>query len=227
MRKLPRGVLALLLAAGLGGIGGTAHAAPGRADDDVLARLKAIPGMTVQEKTSVLTGYRWFWLDYRQPIDHRHPDRGWFEQRALLEHTSADRPVVLYTSGYNTPTGMFLSEPAALVGGNQLSVEYRYFTPSRPEPTDWTRDTIWQAATDEHRLITALKTIYHGRWISTGASKGGMTAVYHKRFYPDDVDGTVAYVAPNDVNNADDRAYDRFFRTVGTDPACRTRLESP
>ncbi|GAA4631974.1 S28 family serine protease [Actinoallomurus vinaceus] len=227
MRNLSRGMLALLLAAGLGGVGGTAHAAPVRAaDDDVLAKLKAIPGMTVEEKPSTLSGYRWFWLNYRQPVDHRHPERGWFEQRVLLEHKSADLPMVLYTSGYNTPETMFLSEPTGLVGGNQISVEYRFFTPSRPEPAVWKKDTIWQAATDEHRLITALKAIYHGKWISTGASKGGMTATYHKRFYPSDVDGTVAYVAPNDVNNKDDSAYDRFFKNVGTDPKCRTNLES-
>ncbi|MCW2948680.1 MAG: peptidase tripeptidyl aminopeptidase [Actinoallomurus sp.] len=226
MRNISRGVLALLLVAGLGGIGGAAHAAPGRSNDDIAAKLKAIPGMTVQEKTSTLTGYRWFWLDYRQPIDHRNPKKGWFEQRILLEHKSADRPMVLYTSGYNTPETMFLSEPTGLVDGNQISVEYRYFTPSRPAPADWTKDTIWQAATDEHEIIKALKTIYHGKWISTGASKGGMTATYHKRFYPSDVDGTVAYVAPNDVNNKDDSAYDRFFKKVGTDPKCRTDLES-
>src|SRR5437879_4888891 len=78
MRSLSRGMLALLLAAGLGGIGGTAHAVPTRADGDVLAELKAIPGMTVEEKASTLAGYRWFWLNYRQPVDHRHPEKGWF-----------------------------------------------------------------------------------------------------------------------------------------------------
>jgi hypothetical protein len=121
---------------------------------------------------------------------------------------------------------MFTAEPTALVDGNQISVEYRYFTPSRPEPADWKKDTIWQAATDEHRIIRALKTIYTGKWISTGASKGGMTAVYHKRFYPHDVDGSVVYVAPNDVNNNDDRAYDKFFQTVGTDPECRAHVKA-
>lgn len=226
MRKVSRGILTVALAAGLSGVAGTAHAATSKADDDILARLKAIPGMTVQEKTSTLTGYRWFWLDYKQPVDHRHPNKGWFEQRILLEHKSDDRPMVLYTSGYNTPETMFLSEPTSLVGGNQISVEYRFFSPSIPQPADWSKDTIWQAATDEHDLINALKTIYHGKWISTGASKGGMTATYHKRFYPNDVDGTVAYVAPNDVNNNDDSAYDRFFKSVGTDPQCRTDLRA-
>ncbi|WP_433463273.1 S28 family serine protease [Spirillospora sp. CA-128828] len=229
--------MALLLAAGMTGAGTTAAQAAVTAQagtpkagtaqaGDILAQLKAIPGMQVTEKPSTLPGYRWFWLEYRQPVDHRNPRGQWFEQRIMLQHKASDRPMVLYTSGYDTPEVMFTSEPTALVDGNQISVEYRYFTPSRPEPTDWTKDTIWQAATDEHRLIGALKTIYKGKWISTGASKGGMTAVYHKRFYPRDVDGSVVYVAPNDVNNNDDRAYDKFFKTVGTDPECRAHVKA-
>ncbi|MFD0855642.1 S28 family serine protease, partial [Actinomadura adrarensis] len=192
---------------------------------DIADRLKAIPGMKVEERTSTIAGVRWFWMTYRQPVDHRRPKGQWFEQRVLLQHKSTDRPMVLYTSGYNTPTSMFTAEPTALLDANQVSIDYRYFTPSRPEPTDWTKDTIWQAATDEHRLIKALKTIYSAKWISTGGSKGGMTAVYHKRFYPNDVDGSVVYVAPNDVDNNDDSGYDRFFATVGSDDACRQHLK--
>ncbi|MFI0411253.1 S28 family serine protease [Actinomadura sp. 3N508] len=228
--------MALLLAAGVTGAGATtAQAVTDRADTaqagtaqagDILDRLKAIPGMQVTEKTSTLPGYRWFWLEYKQPVDHRNPKGQWFEQRIMLQHKSTDRPMVLYTSGYNTPEVMFTAEPTALVDGNQISLEYRYFTPSRPEPTDWTKDNIWQAATDEHRLIRELKKIYGTKWISTGASKGGMTAVYHKRFYPNDVDGSVVYVAPNDVNNNDDRAYDEFFKNVGNDPKCRAHVKS-
>ncbi|HEU5026698.1 MAG TPA: S28 family serine protease [Spirillospora sp.] len=233
MRRISRGAIALLLAAGMAGTGATAAqaatpATAGKAaqSDDILARLKAIPGMQVTEKASTIPGYRWFWLEYRQPVDHRNPNGKWFEQRIMLQHKSADRPMVLYTSGYDTPETMFTAEPTSLVDGNQISVEYRYFTPSRPEPADWTKDTIWQAATDEHRIVGALKTIYKGKWISTGASKGGMTVVYHKRFYPRDVDGSVVYVAPNDVDNNADGAYDKFFKTVGTDPACRTHVQA-
>ncbi|MFC0038704.1 S28 family serine protease [Actinomadura rayongensis] len=223
MRRFSRGAMALFLAAGLTcGTVTAVRAAP----PDVADRLRAIPGMTVEERTSTLPGYRWFWLTYKQPVDHRNPHGRWFEQRILLEHKSTDRPMVLYTSGYNTPEVMFTSEPTALVDGNQISVEYRYFTPSRPEPATWRNDTIWQAATDEHRIIGALKTIYGAKWISTGASKGGMTAVYHRRFYPRDVDGSVVYVAPNDVVNNEDSRYDRFFLTVGDDPKCRVQLKS-
>jgi hypothetical protein len=51
-----------------------------------------------------------------------------------------------------------------------------------------------------------------------------MTSVYHRRFYPKDIDGVVAYVAPNDVINPADGAYDRFFDIVGT-ADCRTALD--
>ncbi len=50
-----------------------------------------------------------------------------------------------------------------------------------------------------------------------------MTATYFERFYPRDMDGVVAYVAPNDVVNKEDSAYDRFFAKVGT-KECRDRL---
>ncbi|MFG2003550.1 aminopeptidase [Spirillospora sp. NPDC048911] len=234
MVNVSRGSMALLLAAGLAASTGavaTAQTAAGAtpaavpAQGDIAARLKAIKGMTVVEKPSTMPGYRWFWLTYRQPVDHRRPKGRWFEQRIMLQHKALDRPMVRYTSGYNTPETMFRTEPTALVDGNQISIEYRYFTPSRPKPADWTKDTIWQAATDEHRIIQALKKIYKTRWISTGVSKGGMTVVYHKRFYPRDVDGSVVYVAPNDVDNKEDSAYDRFFAKVGTDPKCRAHVK--
>ena len=41
-----------------------------------------------------------------------------------------------------------------------------------------------------------------------------------------DVDGTIAYVAPNNVDDRDDRAYDAFLARVGTDPSCRERLNA-
>nr|WP_157527954.1 S28 family serine protease [Kibdelosporangium sp. MJ126-NF4]CEL16708.1 FIG01124324: hypothetical protein [Kibdelosporangium sp. MJ126-NF4]CTQ92063.1 FIG01124324: hypothetical protein [Kibdelosporangium sp. MJ126-NF4] len=196
------------------------------ADEDILARLKQVPGLTVVSESTAPTGYRFFILSYSQPVDHRRPSAGRFEQRLQLLHKATDRPMVLHTSGYNMRTTAFRSEPTQLVDGNQISVEQRFFTPSRPEPADWDDLNIWQGATDHHRLVEVLKRIYPKKWISTGASKGGMTSVYHRRFYPRDVDGVVAYVAPNDRFNDADKAYDRFFATVGNDPACRKALDN-
>jgi hypothetical protein len=193
---------------------------------DIADQLAAIPGMTVAEQNQPAPGFRFFFLTYRQPVDHTNPGGPTFEQRLQLLHRDVTRPMVLHTTGYNMPTGPFRSEPTQLVDGNQISVEQRFFTPSRPSPADWRKLDIWQAATDHHRLTQALKTVYGAKWLATGASKGGMTSVYHRRFYPRDVDGVVAYVAPNDADNSNDRAYDDFFASVGSTPVCQDALEA-
>jgi hypothetical protein len=223
--RLWRMLLPMALVASLVGVAGVAGPAQA-AEVDILDRLKAVPGLTVLQEQPAPAPYRFFVLSYTQPVDHRRPAAGTFQQRFTLLHRGTDRPMVLHTTGYNVPIRVFRAEPTRLVDGNQISVEQRFFTPSRPQPADWTKLTIWQAATDHHRIVNALKPIYSGKWISTGASKGGMTSVYHRRFYPSDVDGTVAYVAPQDVVNNEDSAYDRFFTTVGTDPACRAALDA-
>ena len=223
-RRLFNAVLAGALMLTGGGIVGVATpASAAAADEDILARLKAVPGLTVLEERPV-TGYRFFMMSITQLVDHRDPRAGTFQQRFSLLHKGTDRPMILHTTGYQVPDRIFRSEPAVIADGNQISVEQRFFTPSRPEPANWGDLDIWQAATDHHVIVQALKPIYTKKWISTGASKGGMTSIYHRRFYPSDVDGTVAYVAPQDVIEIEDSRYDAFFTRVGT-AACRKQLD--
>ncbi|MER6440387.1 MULTISPECIES: S28 family serine protease [unclassified Streptomyces] len=232
MRKALRWLLALTVLIGTLSTAGAATAAQpeatttttGTTSQDIKDRLLAIPGMSLIEEKPY-TGYRFFVLGYTQPIDHRHPSRGTFQQRITVLHKDTARPTVFYTGGYNVSTTPSRREPTQIVDGNQVSMEYRFFTPSRPAPADWSKLDIWQAASDQHRIFEALKPIYGRKWISTGGSKGGMTATYYERFYPRDMDGVVAYVAPNDVVNDEDSAYDRFFRNVGT-KECRDRLNA-
>jgi hypothetical protein len=196
------------------------------AADPLLDQLRAVPGLTVLSDTPG-ADHRFFVLAYRQPADHRHPSQGSFEQRLTLLHRSNTSPTVLFTNGYGLDASPHATrtEPTVLLDANQISVEHRFFTPSRPAPADWSDLDIWQEATDEHRIVTAFDRILTGNWIQTGGSKGGMTSVYHRRFYPGDVDGVVAYVAPDDVLNPADSAYDRFFDTVGT-ASCRAALDA-
>ena len=217
-RRLLGALAALALAATMLVVG----AGAARADDGIRARLEAIPGMRVLSEKQ-LSGHTFFMLAFRQPVDHGDPSRGTFEQRLNLLHRSTDRPMILHTTGYDVPDYAFTSEPTRLVDGNQVSVEERYFTPSRPDPTDWRYLNIWQAAADHHRVVQALKPIYTKPWISTGASKGGMATVYHKVLYPHDLAGAVPYVAPDNTNVRDQRPYTRFLQTVGT-ASCRAAL---
>ncbi|MGW6535911.1 aminopeptidase [Streptomyces sp. NPDC055051] len=234
MRKSLRLMLSLSVLIGTVGSTGVATAtaagtesagivadAPGQ---DIKDRLLAIPGMSLIEEKPY-AGYRFLVLNYEQPIDHKRPWAGTFQQRISVLHKGTDRPTVFRTSGYGLSTTPSRAEPTRIIDGNQISMEYRFFTPSRPAPADWSKLDIWQAATDQHRIFTALKKVYGENWLSTGGSKGGMTATYYERFYPRDMDGVVAYVAPNDVVNKEDSAYDRFFANVGT-KECRDRLNS-
>ncbi|MBA3780708.1 MAG: aminopeptidase [Nocardioides sp.] len=191
---------------------------------DILTRVREVPGVAAVTEATAPAGYRYFRIQFTQPVDHRQPDGETFEQRITLLHKDAARPMVMYTSGYYVSQRPSRSEPTQIVDGNQISMEYRYFDPSRPATADWPRQlTIWQAATDQHRIIEAFKRIYDANWLTTGGSKGGMTATYHRRFYPHDVQGTVPYVAPNDVVDTDD-VYNDFLDQVGTDQACRDAL---
>lgn len=203
------------------GGGGEGGAAP----EDILVALKAISGLTVDEQPSQFEGYRRFILAFDQPADHNDPGGQRFQQRMVLQHRSTDAPFILASTGYNISVqSQGLSEPAKLLAANEVRVEHRFFAVSRPEKADWADLTIEQAAADHHRIVAALKPVYTARWLSTGVSKGGMTSVYHRRFYPGDVDATVAYVAPESFGTADPR-YLGFLEQVG-DAACREALKN-
>ncbi|MEZ4453983.1 MAG: S28 family serine protease [Nannocystaceae bacterium] len=190
--------------------------------DPLLDALLAIEGMEVEELEPLLPDTRLFALRFQQPADHDDPAGPWFGQELTLFHRDVGAPMVLATTGYTLPSRKFLSEPVALLEGNQIAVEQRFFGASRPDPADWSDLTIAQAAADHHRLVEALRPIYGGAWVSTGASKGGMTSVYHRRFYPDDVDATIAYVAPHSLSDEDPR-YEPYIDGIG-DPACADAL---
>ncbi|MDT8915043.1 S28 family serine protease [Amycolatopsis sp. PS_44_ISF1] len=206
-------------------VGGAPAAGADSPGGDIEEALATVPGLTVVSEDPAPAGFRFFELTFTQPADHRNPHGPTFQQRFTLLHRDFGAPTVAFTSGYNVSTAPNRSEPTRIVDGNQLSMEYRYFTPSRPEPARWAQQlTIWQAAADEHAAVQAFKRIYPGKWLATGGSKGGMTATYFRRFFPGDVDGTIPYVAPNDVIDPIDR-YNRFLANVG-DPACRASLKA-
>jgi PS-10 peptidase S37 len=191
--------------------------------DDLTDSLASIPQLAVVNELPAPAGFRFFVLAYEQQVNHSMPWKGTFGQRLTLLHRSLEAPMVVTTDGYDIPLEPARSEPAQIVDGNEIRVEHRFFLPSRPDPADWRDLTIRQAAADHHAIITSLKSLYTGRWLTTGRSKGGMAAIYHRRFYPHDVDGTVAYVAPNDRVNQHD-SYADFLDEAGTDPACNERI---
>jgi len=167
--------------------------------EDIAEYPATVDGLTFTEETSQYPGYRRFLITLQQPLDHDSPEGRQFGQRMVLHHADRGAPMILYTSGYMLFGDDYLSELGVMLAANQISTEQRFFDESAPsplEPADWSLMTIAQAAHDHHRVVEALAPYYRAAWVSTGHSKGGMTSIYHRRFHPDDVDATVAYVAP-------------------------------
>jgi hypothetical protein len=76
---------------------------------------------------------------------------------------------------------------------------------------------------DYHQLVTKLKRLYTGKWVSTGISKGGETVLIYKSKYPWDVKVAVPYVAPL-IKGQEDSRTEKHIKTVGTDE-CRAKIE--
>jgi hypothetical protein len=155
-----------------------------------------------------------------QPIDHNNPHGPKFKQQLFLSHIDKENPMVIELDGYavNNRT----TELARLLKCNQIMVEHRYFGESVPAPFDWKYLTIKQAADDHHRIIELFKQFYTGKWISTGISKGGSCVIFHRYFYPKDVDVSVPYVGPLNLSTDDQRVYE-WIKSVST-PECREKV---
>jgi hypothetical protein len=164
-------------------------------------------------------------LDFVQPVDHNNPDGATFTQRVFLFHYDFSRPVVFVTEGYSASHALrpqVMYELAGLLDANQIIVEHRYFEESVPEPLDWQYLTIKQAANDHHRVVQLFKGLYRDKWLNTGISKGGQTVMYHRYFFPDDVDVSVGYVCPLNFSIEDSRIY-TFMEEVGSEE-CREKI---
>ncbi|WP_282014783.1 S28 family serine protease [Marinifilum flexuosum] len=183
--------------------------------------LNQIPDVTVQKITGDTTYAEYYELYFTQPLDHENPEAGTFKQRVLLGHHAIEKPMVVEIQGYNIWTEK-AGELSKLLNANQLTIEHRYFKNSMPDSLDWKYLNIKQAAADQHKVIQALKKIYKNKWITTGISKGGQTTIYHRFFYPNDVDVSVPYVAPQNLAREDKRIH-KHLATVGS-KECRDKI---
>ena len=186
-------------------------------------KLKALPDVVeiVPMKTDTMfrAGYE---LHVRQPLDHANPGGISFLQSVYVAHVDEAKPVLFETEGYSVRGGGRPKELTSILRCNQVIVEHRFFGRSAPDSLQWKYLTTRQAADDHHHIAMLLKTVYRGKWVSSGRSKGGQTALFYRYYYPLDVDATVAYVAPVNLSQEDPRII-KFLRTVGT-PEERGRI---
>lgn len=163
-----------------------------------------------------------FELMVRQPLDHKNPEAGSFYQKIYLSHKSFDAPNVIITEGYNRDRNR-LYELSYYLGANQIQVEHRYFGESAPEEMNYDYLDLEQATADLHHINELMRQIYSGPFVATGISKGGMTTLFYRYFYPNDVAVSVPYVAPINVDFKDKKIYS-FLDNIGTS-ACRKKIK--
>lgn len=159
------------------------------------------------------------WIE--QPIDHSHPNKGKFLQRVVLSHKDFVRPMVMITEGYGAAYALrksYINELSELLNANQICIEHRFFDKSIPDSIEWKYLTTRNAAMDLHRVNQVFKALYNGKWIATGISKGGQTAILYKSYYPEDVSITVPYVAPVNFGLEDGR-HEPFINNVASKEA--------
>jgi len=193
-------------------------------ESELLKHLKSLKELSeitaVRVDTTYKEGYE---ILITQPLDHKNPAGKTFTQRLFISHSDFSKPMVIVTEGYSANRN-YKSEPARLLDANQIIVEHRYFGKSVPGKIDWQYLNIEQAANDHHKIVQLFKKLYKGKWINTGVSKGGQTTLYHRYFFPEDVDASIPYVAPVNLAQEDPRIY-IFLNSVGT-AECREKIKN-
>lgn len=191
------------------------------AQNPLQQQLAALPNVESVEQIAGGKFMEKYVLQFRQlrnPIG-APDDTATFLQRVIVGHINMDSLVVLHTHGYSAAEHdkriQVRDELSEIFNTNNIFVEHRYFGTSCPQDTNWNEVTTANAAYDMHQIVTALRTVYKGKWISTGGSKDGITATLYSMYYPHDVDVAVPYVAPFCITPADPRGY-QFLAKVGT-----------
>ena len=187
--------------------------------------LKSIPGLEFEELKKTDPFNEKYLLYVPQYVDHKDPSKGTFTQRVYVMHHDKEAPVVFVTEGYNggyAGIAWYKNELDKYLQSNEIVVEHRYFGQSTPDPLEWEYLTVENAATDHHNVVELLKPYFNGKWVNTGISKGGQTAMYHRSYYPDDVVATVAYVCPLNFSVEERRCYE-FLDAVGSEK-CRQKI---
>ena len=172
-----------------------------------------------------------YMIYFIQPVEHENTSSRTFTQRVVVDIANFEKPVIFVTQGYGLGDGWGFEDPyyteelVDLLGCNQVIVEHRYFEESTPYPLDWTYHTVENEVYDLHRINLVMREIFKDqKFISTGRSKGGQTAIYYESYFPEDIDISVPYVAPicyqmNDMRHAE------FLKNVG-DVSRRTKIKN-
>ena len=184
-----------------------------------MRRLLSLEGVSQVQPLETTKFQEKYVLKIAQQVDATDPAAGLFGQRIIVGLRGEDRPTVIVTEGYYAHYALrpdYEEELCRLLDANVVVCEYRYFAESVPEPCNWDYMTVDNSLADLHHVRQTLGTLFTGKWISTGISKGGQTTMFYRATYPEDMDVSVSYVAPLNKDVEDGRHEPFLAKEVAT-----------
>lgn len=126
-------------------------------------------------------------LEIEQLLNFKNKKGETFTQVVYLSHINEELPMVVVAEAKSL--NLSTHELSKIFKGNQIQIEDRFYSVNVPET--YKKRTL--ANEDYHAIITKLKRLYIGKWISTGSELGAEIALSHKYKYPWDTETTVVY----------------------------------
>lgn len=191
--------------------------------DDVATDLEKLPGVVSVSREECADFAAKFKIFFEQPIDHDNPGNGSFRQLVYLCLTNPDNINVLITEGYYAFDAQSTHELTRMFDANQIVVEHRYYGESLVDDKKYMYNDAKSSCDDLHAIVSELKSVLKGKWISTGRSKSGLTCNMYRAYYPNDVDVTVPYGSPFCIGRYDGRMAQALRTSIGT-PEGREKL---
>ena len=157
-------------------------------------------------------------LFFTQALDHNTEGGETFKQRVCILFRGFDRPTILVTHGYYWPSFKDATDLGINLNANVVHVEHRnYGVSTNSDYGTWNYQTTKQAAADLHEVYQALKTIFPGKWISSGTSKNGENSMCYAYYHPGDMCLNIAFCSPFMTSLDDQRFGTYLFEEVGSD----------
>ena len=144
-------------------------------DKAVMDRLAALPGISKVEPLESEAYQDKHVMFIKQQVAHDDASVGTFDQRLIVCHVGFDRPTILVTEGYYAHYALrkgYQEELSKILNANVITVEYRYFAESVPQPCNWDYLTVENSLYDLHNVNMTFRQAYKGKWIASGISKG-------------------------------------------------------
>jgi hypothetical protein len=194
------------------------------AGESLEEKLKEIHSITFEKTPTIGSFNDSYKILIKQPIDHSDSSRGFFYQKVYLSHKDFNKPVVFFINGYISPKNK-INDWSKLLEANQIYVEHRYYGESKPVDIEWETLNLKNATADLHNIKLVLGKIYKNNWISTGTSKGGLTSLAYKYYYPNDVKVTIAHSAPVGMTLSDTTVF-TFIDSLSKSKGCLDKVKS-